>query len=81
MKEFLIGNATCYEFQASEILIDNVLANIENENVEYKKISLNQNNSPTMGYEKSEYGYTSFYHEELYNFLNACIKQVGEKKL
>lgn len=28
---------------------------------------------------KSEYGYTSFYHEELYNFLNACIKQVGEK--
>jgi uncharacterized protein (TIGR02466 family) len=79
MKEFLIGNANCYEFQATDQLVDSVLANIENSNVEYKKISLNQNNSPTMGYIKNEYGYTSFYHQELYSFLDECLKEVAEK--
>ena len=79
MKEFLFGNATFYEFQANEKLVDDVLANVENSEVEYKKIAPNQNNVAQVGYTKSENGYTSFYHKELYNFLDECLNEVSHK--
>ena len=79
MKEFLFGNAKCFEFEAPENLIDDILNNIDNEEVVYKSISPNQSNVPIMGYTKSGDGYTSFYHKELYDFINICLQQVSEK--
>lgn len=79
MKEFLIGNATFYEFQASETLVDAILANVNNDDVEYKKINPTQPDVSSIAYSKNENGYTSFYHKELYKFLDQCLNEVSHK--
>lgn len=79
MKEFLFGNATFYEFQANEELVDDILTHVGNSDVEYKKIKPNQNNVTSVGYAKGKNGYTSFYHKELYNFLNQSLDEVSTK--
>lgn len=79
MKEFLFGNSKFYEFEAPENLIDDILNNIDSEEVGYQSIRPNQSSVALMGYTKSEDGYTSFYHKELYDFIDVCLKQVSEK--
>jgi hypothetical protein len=87
MKQFYMGSYPCYEFQADETLVSDVLNFVKG--IDYAPIGSPidgmSNIAPDrmtvshMGYDNTEGKYKSFYHKELYNYLQNCLDQVATK--
>lgn len=79
MKTFDVGNATFFEFQCDDNLVERLLEKVKH--VNYNKTgSASASNYISVGYQNTtDNKFTSWYDEELYNWLQSCLDEVSKK--